>query len=140
MNYLLSVSAEAEHPNLVNPPKGVCEARQGADPSNERCREPKALETRRQLRAAHNASAWVTSQRSPRYVGAVSGPDGRFVTTNVAVGDHEVSVHYIGPTWATSRSESYSKLRDFPSGSRTIEIPPGVIERTSCPASRSCCS
>lgn len=32
VNYLLSVSAEAEHPNFVNPPKGVCEARQGADP------------------------------------------------------------------------------------------------------------
>jgi hypothetical protein len=32
VNNLLSVSAEAEHPNFVNPPKGEFEARMGADP------------------------------------------------------------------------------------------------------------
>jgi hypothetical protein len=32
VNNLLSVSAEAEHPNFVNPPKGEFEARRGADP------------------------------------------------------------------------------------------------------------
>lgn len=32
MNYLLSVSAEAEHPNFVNPPKGEFEARQRSGP------------------------------------------------------------------------------------------------------------
>jgi hypothetical protein len=32
VNYLLSVSAEAEHPNSVNPPKGEVEATRGAGP------------------------------------------------------------------------------------------------------------
>ena len=32
VNNLLSVPAEAEHPNFVNPPKGEFEARRGADP------------------------------------------------------------------------------------------------------------
>ena len=51
MNYLLSVSAEAEHPNFVNPPKGVCEARRSG-PLLTFGAESQALETRSQMRAA----------------------------------------------------------------------------------------
>ena len=32
VNNLLSVSAEAEHPNFVNPPKGELKLRMGANP------------------------------------------------------------------------------------------------------------
>src|SRR6185437_5133615 len=50
-NNLLSVSADAEHPNFVNPPKGECEAGRSG-PLLTNGAESGALETRWHVRAA----------------------------------------------------------------------------------------
>ena len=70
-NNLLSVSAEAEHPNFVNPPKGEMK-RGGSGPLLLYGAESEALETRSQMRAAPS-SLWRRRHAS-RALGAEHGP------------------------------------------------------------------
>jgi hypothetical protein len=70
-NNLLSVSAKAEHPNLVNPPKGELKRGWERTPSNLRCRE---RGSRDPTANAGRSLQSVVKGAVPRALGAEHGP------------------------------------------------------------------
>ena len=96
VNNLLSVSAEAEHPNFVNPPKGELKRRRERTPSDKRYREPDSRDP------ATNAGRSLQSM------------NGSTVTLQGAMrGARRPPERFLSRDTATARSRAFAPERRF---------------------------